>query len=204
MDTPDFYNDLTLSLAEAKYMIAGGAKDRRSPAHHPAVASVNSVGIPQQRVMILRDVDWPKRALRFHTDSRSSKVSQIAGSSGTSILIYDEPAKVQLRLTGTAHVETGEIADLSWQSSTTFARRCYMAEAAPGSISGQPTSGLPKWIEGKQPDESQLIQARENFAALVVTINNIEWLYLANAGHRRATWDWHEAELEWLGRWLVP
>lgn len=204
METPEFYNDLALSLEETQRLISAGVQDRRSPAHHPVIASVDSSGIPQQRVMILRDVDWPKRALRFHTDSRSSKVSQIAAGPATSVLIYDEPAKVQLRLTGTAHVETGVIADLSWQSSTTFARRCYMAESTPGATSEQPTSGLPEWIEGKQPDESQLIDARMNFAVMVVTIENIEWLYLANAGHRRATWGWDEAELKWSGRWLVP
>jgi hypothetical protein len=63
---------------------------------------------------------------------------------------------------------------------------------------------LPDWIEGKQPEEGQLADYRRNFAALMFQADSIEWLYLANAGHRRARWQWDEAQNLWLGNWLVP
>lgn len=203
-DILEFYDDLALSLAETQRIISDGAKNRRAAAHHPVVATVHADGVPQQRVMILRDVDWTSRELRFHTDRRSAKVSQISTGPLASILIYDEPSKVQLRITGSIRIETGGIAEAAWASSTTFARRCYMAEFAPGSVSAIPTSGLPEWIEGKQPEEIQLNDARGNFAALIVTIDSLEWLYLANVGHRRAHWQWDDTALDWSGCWLVP
>lgn len=79
-----------------------------------------------------------------------------------------------------------------------------MAEAAPGTPLANPSSGLPEWIEGKQPDEAQLANYRGNFAALVVQIDAVEWLYLANAGHRRARWQWDATQNSWSGDWLVP
>jgi hypothetical protein len=39
---------------------------------------------------------------------------------------------------------------------------------------------------------------------LLVEIDTIEWLYLANAGHRRARWQWNEAQNAWAGSWLIP
>jgi pyridoxamine 5'-phosphate oxidase len=203
-DIPEFYDDLALSLAETQRIISEGAINRRAAAHHPVVATVDTDGVPQQRVMILRHVDWVSRELRFHTDRRSAKIGQAKGAQIASMLIYDESAKVQLRMTGSIRVLSNGIADDAWASSTTFARRCYMAVDAPGGVSESPTSGLPEWIEGKQPDEAQLSDARANFAVLIVTVERLEWLYLANAGHRRAWWHWDDAACDWSGGWLVP
>lgn len=200
---PDFYDDIALSFAEAQRLVQSGASDRRVAAHHPVVATVDAEGVPQQRVMILRDVDWASRELRFHTDSRSAKVEHVQNPN-ISVLIYDEPAKVQLRLTGSSALAYHNISEAAWANSTPFARRCYMAHTAPGSYCDYPTSGLPDWIEGRQPTELQLVDARINFAAVVVTVETVEWLYLANAGHRRARWSWDHTHAEWSGRWLVP
>lgn len=204
MELPDFYDNLPLSLAELHRIIAQGVQNRKSAAHHPVVASVDEHGAPQQRVMILRDFDTTTRELRFHTDIRSGKIHQIREKSKTSVLVYDESAKVQIRLSGFASVGDVATSDVAWRGSTAFARRCYLVENAPGSLAEAPTSGLPVWIAGKQPEEKDLIPARENFAAILITIDVMEWLYLANAGHRRARWHWDEQIQSWSGNWLVP
>lgn len=199
-ESSEFYDSLELSLAEAFRLLTAGAQDRRSAAHTPAVATINGDGAPSQRVMILRHVDMDRRTLRFHTDSRSIKMVE-AGSA--SVLVYDPEAKIQLRLSGLGRFETASVAtDEAWASSTLFARRCYMAEVGPGALSPEPISGLPTWIEGLQPDEAQVASARANFAILLVEFHQIEWLYLANSGHRRARWTWDRQE--WKGSWLVP
>ncbi len=203
-DVPQFYDDLQLSLAELRLIVEDGVKNRRSASHHPVVASVEASGMPHQRVMILRDIDWDRREIRFHTDSRSDKIGQYEGRTQSSILIYDEQAKVQIRMSGSAHVGDREITDVAWSGSTPFARRCYMAETSPGSIAPAPTSGLPSWIEGKQPDEEQLAPARPNFAVLLINFDTVEWLYLANSGHRRARWQWDPTIQDWSGDWLIP
>lgn len=202
---PDFYNDLDLSFAKAWDLIEPGAIKRSSPAHTPVVGSVDAAGLSQLRVMVLREADRSTRRLRFHTDSRSAKIEDFAIDDRVSILMYDAAEKLQLRLFGTASVQTeGAAVDAAWASSTTFARRCYMAENAPGIESDLPTSGLPAWIEGRQPLEEQLGEARANFAILWCDITEMEWLYLANAGHRRARWTWNGSLQSWSGRWLVP
>jgi pyridoxamine 5'-phosphate oxidase len=204
-DAAPFYDDLDLSLAEAARLIAEGAGNRNSPAHCPVVATIDVAGAPTQRVMILREVDWQARLLRFHTDIRTEKARELAANGDTSVLFYDPAAKIQLRLQGSARTEVeGDLAERAWASSTNFARRCYLAEAAPGGEADAPTSGLPKVIEGRQPEESELAPARANFAVLLFTFAEIEWLYLANSGHRRARWRWDSVAGRWDGCWLVP
>ena len=202
---PAYYDDLELSFEEAWSVVKAGVTNRHSPAHMPAVGTVDETGGPQLRIMVLRDVSRESRTLRFHTDARSAKADQLREKNATSVLIYDHAAKVQIRLSGTSRlVLEGDIAEAAWNSSTPFARRCYMAAAAPGTISDQPSSGLPDWIEGKQPDEAQLADYRPNFATMIVDVTTIEWLYLANVGHRRARWVFDAAQDSWAGSWLVP
>lgn len=202
---PAYYDVLELSLDEAWSLVNSGVTNRHSPAHMPTVGTVDENGAPQLRIMVLRDVSRETRTLRFHTDLRSIKAGQIRRNSATSVLVYDPAAKAQIRLSGRAIItEEGTVADTAWMTSTPFARRCYMAEAAPGTPLTTSSSGLPDWIEGKQPDEDQLADYRPNFAALLVEIDTVEWLYLANAGHRRARWHWNAAQTSWLGSWLVP
>jgi pyridoxine/pyridoxamine 5'-phosphate oxidase len=202
---PIFYDDLGLSFAHAWDLIEEGAAKRTAPAHTPVVATVDGQGVPQLRVMVLRFADRTMRKLRFHTDARSTKAAEIAAGQTASVLIYDPLQKLQLRLVGQASIASdGPDVDSIWRESTTFARRCYMAENAPGSQAERPTSGLPGWVEGRQPLEAELADCRENFALLWFEVRSLEWLFLANKGHRRARWEWQPEAASWSGRWLVP
>lgn len=203
-EIPIFYNDLDLTLLEIQRLIAEGATNRKAAAHHPIIATIDANGYPSQRVMILRECDWAHSALRFHTDLRSDKIAHITGETHASALIYDEAAKSQIRLSGKISLGTDEAAEQAWDASTEFARRCYMAQSAPGSAANAPMSGLPAWIEGKQPTLDMLKDARQNFAILWFEFDRIDWLYLANNGHRRAKFMRDIQSHTWVGNWLVP
>lgn len=175
-----------------------GANSRKSPMHSPVLVTADA----QARVLVLRDFDQEAMILRFHTDARSPKVATIAANPAVTILAYDPDAKVQLRIGGTARIErSSEAAQAAWEASNNFARRCYLAEAAPGSLSNIPVSGLPQWADGVLPSDDQIAPARENFAILLVTICEVDWLYLAHGGHRRAHIKLdspHQPEFSWL------
>lgn len=202
-DVPSlYYNDLDLSLLEAQSIITEGVHNRRAATHTPVIATIDDDGAPSQRIMILRHVDWKSRTLRFHTDARATKVDE-AHNAPISALFYDPDAKIQLRLCGQSRIErNGTLVDAAWDQATLFARRCYMAECAPGAVTDMPTSGLPEAMEGKQPTAAEITPSRGNFAVLLMKFDRIEWLYLANQGHRRARW--RCIEEEWQGCWLIP
>ncbi len=190
-------------IAETAWsLLAAGAGDRRHAMHTPVVASVDADGLPQARVMVLRAADAAAATLRFHTDARSPKVAELAGRP-VSVLAYDPAAAVQLRLSGIAAVLGDDpVADVAWAASTPFARRCYLAEAAPGTAAPEPTSGLSAAIEGRKPSLDDLAPARPNFAVVVVTVTRIDWLHLAQGGHRRALLT--RQDPGWQGQWRVP
>ena len=174
--------------------LVDGATDRRSAMHTPVVATADA----DARVMVLRGFDATSWTLRFHTDARSPKVAVIRADPRIGVLAYDKQAKLQLRLRGTGRiVTTGQEVDSAWSQSDNFARRCYLG-SGPGEQSDQPTSGLPSAFEGVEPTDEEAAPARENFALLLVRIEEADWFSLAHTGHRRALFVGEE------GRWISP
>jgi pyridoxamine 5'-phosphate oxidase len=191
-------------LAECWQLLVRGGADRRSPLHTPSVVSIDADGAPDARIMVLRKADPAASTLRFHTDARSPKCDALNGQR-IAVLGYHPGQAVQLRLNGRAEVLTeGEEVDSAWARSTPFARRCYLAQHPPGTPLRGPGSGLPEALEGLKPSEEQLIPARAHFALLVMTVDSIDWLHLAQGGHRRVLFMRDGAESGWVAEWVVP
>ncbi len=185
--------------ADAIARLVEAGKSRHTPMHTPVVGTSDG----DMRVMVLREYDPDTRRLRFHTDARSPKCAVVSEGAPASVLLYNPEAKIQIRARGIGRIESqGTIADAAWEASTTFARRCYLVEDAPGAASDAGTSGLPDWAQGIQPSEEQVAPARENFAVLLVELERLDWLYLANSGHRRAVFE--ASDNGWNGQWVVP
>ena len=175
------------------------ARDRKSPMHTPVIVTADV----DARVMVLRAFDLATWTLRLHTDTRAPKAAAIAADPRVAVVLYDKGAKIQIRLRGMARIEaTGPTADAAWAASTNFARRCYLGEG-PGAASPVATSGLPPEFEGVEPDDAELLPARENFAVLLIAIEAIDWLYLAHTGHVRAQFS-RAGNGGWDGGWVAP
>lgn len=188
-------------LTEVNDRLLQGAASRHSPMHTPVVGTADG----DLRVMVLREYDPATRVLRFHTDARSPKVPATANNPLVNILFYDAEARVQIRAKGTGRTETsGPVADAAWAGSTPFAKRCYLSESPPSADSDQPVSGLPEWVEGITPTEEQVAPGRENFAVLLVELNDFDWLHLANSGHRRARFRFASGASAPEANWLLP
>lgn len=177
------------------------AQDRRSAMHMPVVGTSDG----DLRMMVLRACDPDLAALRFHTDARSPKVGKIGEGARVSLLTFDPEAKIQIRAHGQGRIETsGAIVEGAWADASEYARRCYLAEAGPGTPATGPVSGLPADVEGIRPNYEQLLPARENFAVLLVSLTSLDWLYLAHNGHRRAKFSRGEPGQPWQGTWVIP
>ena len=195
------FETLDAVLADAAAHLTRAARDRKSPMHVPVVGT----GDGDLRMMVLRACDPDIGLLRFHTDARSPKARQLGSHAVASVLAFDAEAKIQLRVKGSARIEcAGPVADAAWAASSPYARRCYLAVAAPGSPAEWPMSGLPEAVEGIRPSEEQLLPARENFAVLVIEPVSLDWLYLAHDGHRRAQFTRGGAGQDWQGTWVIP
>lgn len=184
--------------ADCATRLIRAARDRKSPMHTPVIVTADV----DARVMVLRAFDAAAWTLRLHTDIRAPKAQAITADPRVAVVLYDKGAKIQIRLRGRGRIEAaGPVADAAWAASTNFARRCYLGEG-PGAASPVATSGLPSEFEGVEPDEAQLVPARENFAVLLIDVDTVDWLYLAHTGHVRAQFT-RDGE-NWDARWVAP
>ena len=152
---------------------------------------------PAVRTVVLRAFDPESRVLRFHTDVRSSKFGEIAAEPNVALHFYDAIKKIQIRVDGDArlHLDDGTAA-CAWTSMRPFSRACYRVEPGPGTVIEVPT------VVRSSSDMQDRKAGRDNFAAVCVSMERIEWLYLAARGHRRAQFEWNEGSLS--ATWLVP
>ena len=175
----------TLSGVEenAWQLLRRGIKDRRSAFHTLTLATVTADGVPEMRVVVLREIDRERRLLRFNTDLRTPKFTQLSANPRVALQGYDPRRKVALRLAGLARTETGtERVRSVWDGMKEMSRECYRV--------GQPPS-----TPIDAPDASPLhgfseAEAFGNFALVDVTLTRLEWLYLRHGGHMRARLDW--------------
>lgn len=202
---PDHYDDLAASLDFAWQLVCRAARDRKAAFHAPVVASSSPTG-PQARVMVLRAADAMARSLTFHTDTRSAKATELAHDARVTVVFYDAPRKLQLRLSGLATLHSDDaFGDARWSSSALTSLRAYLGDT-PGKVTQSASSGLPEHLLGRAPTANEAAQGRGNFAALQVDVQRVEWLYLHSRGQRRAQFDW-QADAQnpaWQMAWLNP
>ena len=188
------YDDLEGSCAHAWALLTRGVKDRRSPFHTPSLATVTSDGMPEIRTVVLRGCDSLSRSLRFHTDTRSAKIAEMREQPQAALHFYDPGAKIQLRVRARLEQLTGEAYASAWANTRPMSRECYQVTQAPGARLATPADVV--------FDAAATNDGANHFAPVVAHVRQIEWLYLAARGHRRALFDFSASEPQ--HSWLVP
>lgn len=194
-------------LGELEEGLVRAVVDAKHEWHLPVVATVDAEGMPQARTVVLRGFERSGEApprLRFHTDTRSGKIAEIARDDRIGMLFYERRHKVQLRIEGRAvvHVDD-EIADAAWAATNPSSRRCYLAPHPPSSALGQWDPNLPEAWRGALPDGEASEPGRSNFAVVKVNVRSIDRLELHHDGHVRSRWRWaDDGSVE--STWLAP
>ena len=188
------YDDLMGSWNTAWQMLVRGVADRKHGFHACQVATLTSHGAPTIRTVILRGCDPAEHTVRFHTDTRSGKIAEIASNPRGCVHFYGAREKVQLRLDVRFTVLEGALRDQAWSETRPFSRVCYQVTAAPGSPVHRPSDVV--------FDAEATQDGARYFRPVVAQVFAMEWLYLASTGHRRARFTVSDGAVS--GCWLVP
>ncbi len=142
-----------------------------------ALATVDG-GRADARTVILREVDAAAQCLRFYTDARSRKVSQIQAEPHGTVLAWCSRLSWQLRLQVRLHIDTEARSIQSrWALlRMTPASQDYVSPLAPG----LPLENCVRESGGAP---------RPHFALVHAEVLCMDWLELHADGHRRAVFD---------------
>ena len=188
------YDDLYGSCTFAWALLERGVKDRRSPFHTPALATVASNGSPEIRTVVLRACESRVRCLRFNTDARSAKIEEIQLQPLAALHFYDSRLKIQLRVRAKLERLKDQAYHAAWNNTRPMSRECYQVTQVPGSPLPAPADVV--------FDAAATNDGADHFAPVMAHVRQIEWLYLAARGHRRALFDFTGPQPR--HSWLVP
>ena len=175
-----------------------GAVKSRDAFHTPCVATQCNGDI-NLRTVVLRKALPEIKELRFHTDTRSKKWKELSLNPSISALFYDAADRIQIRVKGRAVLQfNNDIPAAAWQKTSLSSRRCYLTNFDPSSFTDNPTSGLPEHIEQENftLEESEI--GFNHFGIVSIQVQNIDWLWLHHAGHRRSYFDYETGSFSWM------
>jgi len=195
-------NNITYSLTDLEKdtwnRLVNGAVKSRDAFHTPCVATHSGIDI-SLRTVVLRKALPEIKELRFHTDTRSKKWKELTLNPSISALFYDAADRIQIRVKGRAVLQfNNDITAAAWQKTSLSSRRCYLTNFDPSSFTDNPTSGLTEHIEQENFTFEESEIGFNHFGIVSIQVQNIDWLWLHHAGHRRAYFDYETGSFSWM------
>ena len=195
---PAYYEDFKEIKKKIWSMLENAVTDRSSPFRIPVFVCGDQSDL-DGRIVVLRKADNKNNLVQFHSDIRSDKIEKLKNNSKAAMLFYDKEEKIQVRLKVECIVNhNNNITKESWSKTQHISRKCYLVDNGPGTESDTPTSGLKPELDNFEFTMEQSEEGYKNFTVIQCKIKNIEWLYLAAKGHRRARFDIENNKENWL------
>ena len=177
--------------------LARGVREPWTPWGLPTLATVGPDGTPQARVIALRGADRAARTLTFHTDARSDKAVALAARRRAAVTFWDPGDAVEARFAGRATVHRDDdVARACWHEASALSKSAAAIALAPGTPLTRSTAFEALVQEGSAT------MAFSHFAAIVVEIDSLDWLWLGPRDLRRARFAW--GGRDGAGEWVVP
>ena len=202
IDKPDYYNNLDKIYSKIWNLLDLGLQNRDAAFHIPVFISGEN-NKSDGRIVVLRGVNVDERKIWFHSDIRSSKIKILKLNPQGVFLFYDKSEKIQLRVSVKIKINyKNHITKNSWKKTAHMSRQCYLSDIAPGSNVSLGASGLTANIDIYKYTIEESEVGYKNFCVIEGIVENIEWLYLAAKGHRRASFNVKNKLIE--KKWLIP
>ena len=179
--------DLRAFLDAGWQHLRRGVADSRSPARYPTFATVSPDGVPEARTVAMRGAAQADAVVEVHTDIVTAKVKALQASPRAALHIWLPKPRLQIRLTTTVEIVTGDSIDAAWAKVPPESRVSYGTHPEPG-------SPIPDVFAYDKPP------VRDRFAVLRCVIDHIDLVELGER-HRRAEFIRADG---WNGTWLAP
>ena len=171
---------------------ADGAANPGSPWRNLALGTIGLDHAPQVRTVVLRR--FCGRALDIHTDTRSAKFGELGANPAATLHGWDSAGRIQLRASGLVALHVADsVAEAAWALLHERSRATYRVQPGPGTVLSAPDNAAPDDVADGMPGV---------FCVVRLTIHRLDWLHLAEGGHRRACFIWTQGGI--LAKWLVP
>jgi pyridoxamine 5'-phosphate oxidase len=190
-----FDSDLSNINRHCWRLLQDGVSSYKKPFHFAVITTIEE-SFPSARTVIIRGVDVENKLIRFNTDIRSPKFTQLEYNPNVCWLFYDEGLRIQMRCKAVATLHVNDaVAEQGWEEARMNCKITYMSPYAPGTYLDEPY--LLDLNRSDIPDD-ELNAARENFAIVQTKVLSLDWVFLHHKGNRRAFFDYEKNILTWM------
>ena len=175
--------------------------DKKHRFRTAVISTVTPDRKPRARNVVLRSVDAVNKSIRFYTDCRSAKMTDLADQPITNWLFWDSKSQLQITASGISHRLSAEVEASLFAQLPKHGRKSYATKDAPGTYLAEIGDGLPLNWESISLAATDFAAA--NFCVIETSIDTVEILYLARAGHRRLK-AMRQIDHTWRLEWIVP
>jgi len=195
---PAYYENFEEIKKKIWLMLDDAITNRASPFRIPVFICGDQSDF-DGRIVVLRKSNQSNNVVQYHSDIRSDKISKLKNNKNAAMLFYDKEEKIQVRLKVECVINhNNKITKESWLKTGHMSRKCYLVESGPGTETSSPTSGLKSELDNFKFSMEQSEEGYKNFTVIQCKIKNMEWLYLAAKGHRRARFELDNNKEYWL------
>lgn len=189
---------------EAWDLLRRASLDRHSPLRNLTLATI-SEGLPQLRILILRQVGKLVPMVELHTDIRSAKWPQLQSQAGCALLGWHPRHRLQLRLSGQAQLHhQDELASEAWAALPDSTRLSYSAIMRPAQPVATPAEGQKAYTAYEERHSASSADWKAHFGVIRIQISALEVLRLSRAGQLRARFQYAGSLPADTAQWLVP
>ena len=159
---------------------------KNHPFRYVTLSTVSPDGLPEARVVVLRQFDAANYTFRIYTDARTPKMKSINATPTVELLFYDHRKLTQIRVKATCEEQKHDAALFAQQHEA--AQKDYTTAVPPGT----PLKGM-----------DQLEYTEENhFTVLTFKAIQIDYLRLKRPNHQRAIFNLNAGQ--WEGSFVTP
>ena len=193
--------DKKLQIIKKEFLELSTGIETAKHEYHSFVLSTLRNNVPDSRTVILRSFDKKLNSISFHSDIRSSKITDIRKNQNVSALFYSKVRKTQLRISGTAVIETQDnVLEKIWKTMTPESKICYMGPYSPSEKINSYKPNLPS-ITPYEINEEYEKFGYNNFCRIKITLKSLDILKLSYKGHQRVSYGFKE-KIE--SNWVAP
>lgn len=157
---------------------------------------------PRQRTVVMRLANRDEGKLWFHTDARTSKLTEIEANPNVSLAFYDPEHLMQVVMQAQASMVSEEERNQHWGSATDSSLRQYLAPFPPGKECSFSSCNLPDSARNRIPTRYELAEGYRHFRAVECVVHEIDIVVLRRVGNFRARFT--KIDSEWQATWLQP
>ncbi|MEM9633529.1 MAG: pyridoxamine 5'-phosphate oxidase family protein [Pseudomonadota bacterium] len=186
--------------ADAWAALERATTDPKSAFRYLNLCSVDHLGAPQARMVVLRSASPSDRSLEFHTDTRSSKWQEFSLNPNATVLGYCPDTRTQLRFKGRVRLFGAETeqAEKAWNTLAPWTRTTYQGGPPGDDLALQNADGS----KGADPNDSST--GKDCFGVIIFDVTVLDWFQLHRQNNKRAEFDYKDDRGHPSMRWLNP